>query len=56
MEAVAPQLYEQDKLSEELGQHFSTLCKASSAALARGAIDLAGFERGGQVNYVGHRG
>ena len=32
VEAVAPQLYEQDKLSEELGQHFSTLREASSAA------------------------
>ena len=56
VEAVAPQLYEQDKLSEELDQHFPTLREASSAALAQGAIDAAGYNRRDQVNQVGNNG
>ena len=32
VEAVAPQLYEQDQLSEEMDQHFSPLREASSVA------------------------
>ena len=32
VEAVAPQLYEQDQLSEEMDQHFSPLREASIVA------------------------
>ena len=38
-EAVVPQLYEQDKLSERCGQSFSTLSEAISVSLAAGFID-----------------
>eukprot|EP00747_Dinoflagellata_sp_TGD_P195444 gnl/TRDRNA2_/TRDRNA2_64115_c1_seq1.p1 gnl/TRDRNA2_/TRDRNA2_64115_c1~~gnl/TRDRNA2_/TRDRNA2_64115_c1_seq1.p1 ORF type:complete len:245 (+),score=21.49 gnl/TRDRNA2_/TRDRNA2_64115_c1_seq1:108-737(+) len=56
VEAFAPQVYERDKLNEELGQHFSNLHEASSVAFARGAIDLAGYERRDRVNKVGNSG
>ena len=50
MKAVAPQLYEQDRLSEMCGQPFSTLSEACCASRARGVIDDADCERAREVN------
>ena len=44
-EAVVPQLYEQDKLSERCGQSFSTLSEAISVSLAAGFIDAIESKR-----------
>jgi hypothetical protein len=45
VEAVAPQLYEQDRLSELCEQSFSTLSEACSVSRATGVIDDADRER-----------
>merc|ERR1712086_443534 len=54
VEAVAPQLYEQDRLSEMCDQSFSTLSEACFVSRATGIIDDADRERLRGVNYKGN--
>lgn len=54
VEAVAPQLYEQDRLSEMCQQSFSTLSEACSVSRASGLIDHGDCERVRELNYKGN--
>ena len=56
VEKVAPQLYEQDRLAEALGEAFSTLTEAHHVARSRGVVGEAAQQRLRLVNDVTNDG
>lgn len=54
IEAVSPQIYEQDRLSDACSQSFSTLSEARRVAFETGVIDEAGYQHLGSVNQRGN--